>query len=719
MKKNTKSLFLTMFSTLLLLGSASCSDTDLANGDGGQGGDETENVLNKKQAQKYEALSSLLGVVAEVDSLPSNWDKSDYAVEPTLGVVADEGNQHVRYVVTTSAEEADRVYRSMISADVSAVATNDAWSMEGIGSLNFKVLNQTDCYATLDVDVQQLPHLEQIRFVPSSAIGDNIAPKDDPYYGVGDVIRQKNGDETETYWVCVRPCSKAAAVRKSHWCTLQLNPYDCPTNPNYVKLTKKGKADIYLPTGLCKEKGDGERMVQNYFNVLRVLQRPDVYENATGIGEITKESGELSYDKVVSLCNMWEDLGIWDKLGKSNVVSGLLQKLNEEKPSLNAFYYGYNKVLWGDGDYRVYNMQLFTGNKGANKGMFTDVEKQKLWLSFSNQEVNFKSYEDEAGSKRISQLHDEDDGQSQLFTENQYIVKYKTGAQLEENKVFSTDNTVGQSFEARGNNYGITDVLAYKKLIDKKVESADDTPFYAFGDIAMPEAAHDISYFCIKDAGGDPEGMAYFVKASNCNSVLNAKLTTTPTALYITYQLLNAYLHETNKNISLPIDLDEYKDAYHACLSRLYEKLGKNKAVEFYEGVTEVDDGNGNKEQKFDGKYYAFANFFTSQDNLDDLNYVYPTSVCVMYDIKNNKFAYSIETEKDEKNDDAYFLFVDSYKDEYVYKENYSGGSLVVENYGKTRRYLKKNINSLYSQFKAKAEKVSSKQQMPKKGLKR
>ncbi len=695
--KNTTFQFTLIAILVALTAFVSCSDNEMTDGQGKDAGNNSENVMTLAQAQKYQALSSLLGVVAEVDSLPANWDQSSYVVEPTLGVVADQGNEHVRYVVTSSVEEADRLYRSMISANVTATASNDTWSMEGIGSLKFTVVGQPDCYATLDVSVQQLPHLEQLRFVPSSALGDNIAPWDDPYYEVGDVICQKKPGEVETYWVCVRPCSKDAGVRKSHWCTLQLNPVGNATNPNYIKFSKEGKADLYLPTNLCKKQGDGERMVQNYFNVLRVMEKPKAYVGATGIGEITKASGELSYGKVINLSSMWEDLGIWDKLSNPKVVSALRAELDKESPFLNAFYHGYSKVYFGDGDYRVYNLQLTSDiNSKENAGLFTDVVKQKLWLSFGNKEVNFKGYEDNAGDANIVSLHDEADGQSQIFTENQYIVKYKTGAQLEENKVFTTDNTPGKSFEERGNNYGITDVLTYKKMFEKKVERDEDPSFYAFGDRAFKGENQDLTYYCMIDANNTPASnrTSYFVLKEDNQSVSNSAMISDSTALNITFQLLNAYLYECiGKTHSLSVDLDDFKDCYYNALSLIYRAFQYNSGVRFYE-----DDDNN---------YNVLASYYTTQDNLDEWGkYVYPTCVHIKYNYAQDKFFYSINTFTDGKMENQCFLAVDAYKDEYPYNESYSNGLLNIGTEGKSRKYFKQNIRrSLLDKFWKKAVK--------------
>ncbi len=304
---------LSLFTLCLALSTSltSCSDNDLdSNGGNNNEGKETAQV----EYEKHEALTCLLGMVAELDSLPSNWNDENYSEEPTLGIVANASEPYVRYVATNNAEEANRQFCSMTASNFSGVATNQTWTKEGIGTMNFKVLNQTDCYATVDVNIKQLPHLQQIRFVPSTAIGENssswIAPKG-TYYSFGDVVKQTI-DGVETYWVCVRPCNVSPNLRKTHWCTFQLVSDFDKKNTNFKDL-----GNLILPTQLCSKEADGARMVQNLFNVMRTIINPEfnnqtTYPNLTGIDDIPYN--KYNYDQARGMCNLWTLNKIWDKV---------------------------------------------------------------------------------------------------------------------------------------------------------------------------------------------------------------------------------------------------------------------------------------------------------------------------------------------------------------------------------------------------------------------
>ncbi len=233
-------------------------------------------------AQKYNSLECLLSALGDVDSLPDNWNSADYHVDPTIGVAESEATPYtVRLIATTDANEANREFRSLISAPLGGEAKDTTWTQEGIGSLSFKVSkNDPTCYATVSVNLQQMPKLQEIRFVPASVIGNNGSNKE-PFYQFGDVIKQTISG-VDTYWVCVRPASnKSDDLGKTHWCTFQLVPAG-QKNANYKQINN----DNLLPTDLCSKRSDGIRMTQNFFNVLRIMANPDALFTSKNLDKI-------------------------------------------------------------------------------------------------------------------------------------------------------------------------------------------------------------------------------------------------------------------------------------------------------------------------------------------------------------------------------------------------------------------------------------------------
>lgn len=200
--------------------------------------------------------------------MPDDWYKSNYTVEPTVGT-ADDTNPYVRYVSATSVESANVTYRSMISADVTdGAVTDDEWSMDGIGTLDFKVLDQPDVIATVDVKVKQLPHLTQIRFVPPSAMGENSNWfSGDPYYNFGDIVQDKEG----SYWICVRPADKATKKSKTHWISFNI------VKDNFEEY-ENGDATLVLPDKLG-DKAGSEEFIPDFLQFLKAISPGLIVKN--------------------------------------------------------------------------------------------------------------------------------------------------------------------------------------------------------------------------------------------------------------------------------------------------------------------------------------------------------------------------------------------------------------------------------------------------------
>ena len=525
---NRKTLFAIGLGLIVSLSLGSCKDNDLADG-GANGNGNTER--NDALAQKYQALETLLGSLANVDSLPSNWNSDDYTVTPTVGVLKDDAQPHIRYVPTTSQAEADRIYRSYLSKDVSATPTDDSWQMDGIGSMQFHLENEPNHYATLKVNVQQLPALEEIRFVNEDYMGNNgwLAPKG-CYYSFGDVVMQNvvGADQTKnahtpTLWVCVRPCSNNPNRRQSHWCSFQLVPAGLGNESNYLEVgTKSPKS--YLPTKLAFNKSDAERMVQNFFNVLRIMAVPDVArsESYAGIDDILASNDQASYFTLRATSFMWDYLNMWTKnfkltdgttvkLYKDNnkpnkkSLLTLLSSTTDQNVGINAYYNGYTKNIFAKGDYTVYDLYLTTKGKDP----FLNVKKQTSYVSLSEL-FDFRQLEYGIQPEDNFTLHSDPATNKSAY---QVIVKYRTGAELEGYGHSTIDVDPSKSFEERPNNH-ITDLLvsnswlkkeAYTTYKDKDGETQTLLPFFSIGDrvysrMVNGQELQNYFNFCVRNA---------------------------------------------------------------------------------------------------------------------------------------------------------------------------------------------------------------------------
>ena len=201
--------------------------------------DETPSVNNEPTPEelaemaavdKFAAANSVYRALALIDELPDNWESATYT--PAEGVPVDEANTDVRNVVSTGADQAKNYFLSIVPDEG---LNGDTWSHEGVGTLTYQAVNKDNCYAVIDVNLTQMPGLKQLRFVPESVVGENTW-QGTPYYGVGDVIKDKKG----IYWICVRPSGGPLAKD---------NAYFVSFDKSLIK-TYEYKQDMYEVTGV-------------------------------------------------------------------------------------------------------------------------------------------------------------------------------------------------------------------------------------------------------------------------------------------------------------------------------------------------------------------------------------------------------------------------------------------------------------------------------------
>ncbi len=550
---------------------------------------------------KYEALSRLLGALASVDSLPNNWNSSSYVVTtPTVGTEGDASNPHVRYVIVPNAAEADRTYCSYVGATSTGSASNHEWSVDGIGTIKFEVNNQTDLYATMKLNVKQLPTLEEVRFVPASAIGENgLLEPAGTYYQFGDVIKQtKNGKET--YWVCVRPCTKVGMLRKTHWATFQVG------DENFKKINER----TYLPTKLCSNQSEGARMVQNLFNVLRLIQKPSRYEAKFNIDKITNK--EFTADKVAAISDLWKRDNIWEKVriynsDAKNHIS--FQDFSAEN-EIDVFYYGYSSVWIGWGDYRIH--QLFLSSERED-GLYKKVKFFTPWIYADGQrnrdfrELNKYAFNHFEGYENI--YIDSDDAEPD---NTYYVVKTMSGAELEGES--GVDLNPAESFTIRRNN-GIEDVFTSD-------HSRSDVPYYSVGDEIKKSVCYDDFLCCVlsnwKDGGGQ-KLISYFLAVDRKDIKINEpiELKDQETIKRILYQIYRAWDFTNGSMVPRSFyELDrevfasykEFLKTFHDYYLPNYVGYDQNKGAYTKEGMKYVANANDHYiKAKISGTVYQLS----------------------------------------------------------------------------------------------------------------
>ena len=235
MKKNMFKLQHIFFALLVAVAMVSCSEKELPTPQPQEPELEftQEELAEMAAVDRFAAANSVYRALALLNELPDNWESATYT--PAEGVAVDEANSDIRNVISTGAEQAKQYFLSIVP-DLGL--DGDTWSHEGVGTLTFKAVNEDNCYAVIDVNLVQMPGLKQLRFVPESVVGENKW-QGTPYYGVGDIVKDKKG----IYWICVRPSGGPLAKD---------NAYFVSFDESLIK-TYDQKQDMYEVTGVGTE----------------------------------------------------------------------------------------------------------------------------------------------------------------------------------------------------------------------------------------------------------------------------------------------------------------------------------------------------------------------------------------------------------------------------------------------------------------------------------
>ena len=331
--------FFTLALLALTFSFSSCSDDD-----DNSGGNPEELSPDYKYSEQAVALLTVLDALAEVDSLPDNWNTSAFSVEATYGRALDAANPYVRSEAVSGAEEAIAVFNDLTGEEADASTQTKTWTCDGVGSLTYPLKNLSDCTATIDVNVPKLRGLTQIRLVPAAALGENGSFKGQPYYTVGDVVK----DADDHYWICARGAYSKAGKEDTHWFSFSLK------DNNLYTVKRDDDVFSYLPTKL----GSNTEKMRYLIQFLKFVAAPNAYKDKDGqldatcypegVGNLGREY--LSWDQMNKIAQTWKEKKI-AKACLDLTYDDSFDRLFAPDAKVDMFYKGYYKIPFGS-----YNM---------------------------------------------------------------------------------------------------------------------------------------------------------------------------------------------------------------------------------------------------------------------------------------------------------------------------------------------------------------------------
>ncbi len=229
---------------------------------------EEQQKQKKEQASRYWRVVSHLVSVEDITD-----DYQDKTFEPTIGT-PDAGDPLARIVSTNSLQSAVMRYNSLTGAEITTETATHTFSDPDVGTLTWTKSADGRSWATVDVDIKQLPKLKTIVYQSPEQGNDNGKFDGKSYYRFGDVLRRESLGVFE-YWICVRPCFGLEGKEKSHWVCVNILPDDYV----FEYESKNWEGHFYLPDDI----GVNEEHMQNFAELLWALCFPDEWERNVGL----------------------------------------------------------------------------------------------------------------------------------------------------------------------------------------------------------------------------------------------------------------------------------------------------------------------------------------------------------------------------------------------------------------------------------------------------
>ena len=508
MKKNVLNLWLlAALMCGLSLSVTSCKDDDKLT-------DEERQQQELEQDEQEMTAYNVLDYLANLTNAPEDYLTGSY--EPTIGV-PDDGDNSTRIEYTNNMETAAMRFADLIDGDIDENTTSYTWSDANVGTLTYTKGDGSTAWATVDVNIKQIPHLQKIIYRSPAQAGDNSGFKGTAYYRFGDIVKKQNSDGEDEFWICVRPCFGPEGKEKSHWVTIDA----LPTENIYTYHSNTNGIDYALPTKL----GDNHEHSQNFAELLFAICFPSEWEENITYNPDIKMFHDFDRDNLryhskyfwERVQKAWTDpSATTNKYGNAALSplmtifgsDGKLEYFKTMLKSQDGLNLLSNGKSWKSGNSPTLYRYRFVNGQEEQSNMHQEPIKGGLFSSYHSvtKEV-IKAKIDLNCKKDYKALNPGWTVPAFFGTENKhYIIRHAKGSELASDGKEDTKAALKGVTEVYRYNafYGITDLTLSPEILTTSVGKGKvvndkskqnwthyrGDPYYRFGDIYKDENGH-------------------------------------------------------------------------------------------------------------------------------------------------------------------------------------------------------------------------------------
>ena len=497
----------------------SCEDDDKLSSE------EKKAQEEQKAVEKATAFWDVVSQLVSIDDVTD--DYKDKTFEPTYGM-PDPTNDVTRIVNTNDMKSAAQRFANLVGVtDIDENTSSYKWSDPEIGSMTYTRGGTAANWATVDVDIKQIPHLQKIIYREGGE-GDNGKFSGKAYYRFGDVVsrqvtvnydQKKNNDNRGTiteYWICVRPAFGPEGKEDSHWVCV-----NTVSDKNYKYYKASTGTEYWLPTKL----GTDKENMQNFAELLWAITHSEQWFNNVfnhhtdgtfwgfdGVPFFTDFKGaNLKYHNEAfwkNVQNGWEKKEIAQKALNLPDIGTLADLIYSN--GVRLLYWGYSWIFTTSWDCELHEAIYTNGSTDAELNMH-HAEYKEDW------DVNMKNikFDVRAMGKNKENYKDyfNNDGKTR------WVIRHATGKELAANKKYDVKqpiNGVEEVYRYYRDVVPVTDLSTNPETTDSPNAGVNNDPakwnlseysgyaYYEHGDVLTDNNGHH--WFVINQAGNPDFG---------------------------------------------------------------------------------------------------------------------------------------------------------------------------------------------------------------------